>query len=118
MKTLPEINVHIRHTKFQPSGGWIPEKMKKSAFLYSQNGSIFSNWESDEIVTLIAMALLAKNFNITEGLDKVYTTDDEIQQRYKKRELDLFQKTVFLREHPTKKLFMLGSPNGIYQFYY
>jgi len=117
LNALPDINVHVRHTKFQPSGGWIPSKMHKSAFLYSQNGSSYSNWEPDELVAQVAMALLAKKFNEGEGLSKVYLSYDEIQRRYIKREVDLFQKTIYLREHP-KKLFMLGSPLGTHQIYY
>lgn len=118
LNALPDINVHVRHTKFQPSGGWIPGKMRKSAFLYSQNGSLYSNWKSDELVALVTMALLAKKFNGGEVLSKVYSGNDEIQSRYIKREADLFQKTVYLREHLPKKLFILGSPIGTYQVYY
>lgn len=117
LSTLPDINVHVRHTKFNFSGGWIPGKMRKSAFLYSQNGSLYSNWEPDELVAQVAMALLAKKFNEGEGLSKVYSSYDEIQRRYIKREVNLFQKTVYLRKHP-KKLFILGSPMGTYQIYY
>ena len=117
LNTLPDINVHVRHTKFQPSGGWIPDKMKESAFLYSQNGTVYSNWKSDELVALVAMALLAKKFNEGEGLSKVYSSYDEIRYRYIKREVDLFQKTVYLGEHP-KKLFILGSSIGTHQIYY
>lgn len=113
---LPDIDVCIRHTKFQISGGWIPGKMRKSVFLYSQNGSTYNNWKSDEIVALIAMSLFAKKLNEGEGLSKVYS-DGEIKQRYIKREIDLFHKTVYFRKKP-RKLFMLGSPVGIYQMYY
>ena len=60
IKNFPDIDVHIRHTKLQFSGGWIPGKMSRSAFLYSQNGSTYSNWDSDEIVALLAISLLAK----------------------------------------------------------
>ena len=91
--------------------------MKKSAFLYSQNGTTYRNWEPDELVALIAMAVLAKKFNEGEGLSKIYSKNDEIQQRYVKREVDLFQKTIYLRDHP-KKLFIVGSPVGTYQIYY
>ena len=117
INALPDINVHIRHTKFQPSGGWIPGKMKKSVFLYSQNGTTYSNWESDELIALVAMALLAKELNEGEVLSKTYSYNDERQQRYKKREIELFQKTIYLRKQP-RKLFMLGSPIGTYQIYY
>ena len=117
LNTLPDINVHVRHTKFQPSGGWIPKKMRKSAFLYSQNGSLYSNWEPNEVVALVVMALLTKMFNEGEGLSKVYTSHDEILYRYKKREVDLFRKTIQLREKP-RKLFMFGSSIGIYEVLY
>jgi hypothetical protein len=117
LDTLPDIDVHIRHTKFNFSGGWIPGKMHKSAFLYSQNGAVYSNWESDELVALVVMALLAKKFNQGEGLSKVYPSTNEIKQRYRKREVDIFQKTIQLKDHP-KKLFTLGSPIGLYQIYY
>ncbi|MDY6964689.1 MAG: hypothetical protein SVM80_01790 [Halobacteriota archaeon] len=117
LKRLPDINVHVRHTKFQPSGGWIPGKMNRSTFLYSQNGSSYSNWRSDELVAMVAMAVLAKKFNEGEGLSKVYNSKDEVIDRYEKREVDLFQKTVYLREEP-QKLFVFGSPIGVYQFYY
>jgi len=117
LNTMPNIDVYIRHTKFQPSGGWIPEKMSRSAFLYSQNGSTYSNWESDEIITLLALSLLAKLLHKGEILSKTYATSEEINKRYKLREGKLFNKSIKLRLDP-KKLFMMGSPFGIYQFYY
>jgi len=116
-KNLPNIDVFIRHTKFQISGGWIPYKMTHSVFLYTQNGSTFSNWDSDELVALIALALLAKLLHRGEVLNKTYTTKEEINYRYILREKELFNKIITLRKNP-KKLFILGSPNGIYQFYY
>lgn len=117
LRHLPDIDVHIRHTKFQISGGWIPEKMTRSVFLYSQNGTIHSNWNSDELVALIAIGLLAKLLHKGEILEKTYTTRDEINKRYELRELNLFNKVIYLRDNP-KKLFMIGSPMGVYQFYY
>jgi len=117
LNVLPDINVHVRHTKFQPSGGWIPGKMRKSAFLYSQNGTVYSNWEPDELVALVAMALLTKKFNEKEMLSKTYLDFNEIRQRYVKREVNLFREVIRLREG-TKKLFIFGSPIGTYQIYY
>jgi len=114
---LPDIDVHIRHTKFQFSGGWIPGKMARSVFLYSQNGTAYSRWDADELVSMMALALLAKLLHRGEMLDKTYTTMDEISERYKLRELNLFNKVIHLRDNP-KKLFMIGSPVGVYQFYY
>jgi len=117
LNNMPDIDVYIRHTKFQPSGGWIPGKMSRSAFLYSQNGSIYSNWDSDELVTLLALSLLAKLLHKGEILNKTYITREEVDQRYRLRELELFNKVIELQANP-KKLFMIGSPIGVYQFYY
>lgn len=117
LNKLPNIDVFIRHTKFQISGGWIPGKMSQSVFLYSQNGSTFSNWDSDELVALIALALLAKLLHKGEVLNKTYKSEEEINQRYKLRELKLFNKVITLRKNP-RKLFMFGSPIGVYQLYY
>lgn len=114
---LPDIDVHIRHTKFQFSGGWLPEKMSRSVFVYSQNGCVYSNWKSDEIVALIAISVLAKQLHSGELLNKSYKTQNEIISRYRQRELELFNKKIELRKD-RKKLFIIGSPIGILQFYY
>ncbi len=115
---LPDVDVCIRHTKLNLSGGgWIPGKMLQSAFLYSQNGTVFSNWSFDELVAQAAIALLAKLFNTGEGLVKMYGDLDEVKARYQLRELRLFNKQVLLRSQP-KKLFVFGSPVGLYQVYY
>lgn len=117
IELLPEINVNIRHTKFQPTGGWIPDKMKKCAFLYSQNGTVFSNWNPRELIVLSTLALLAKILNEGESFNKSYTSFDEIQNRYTKREMKLFEKKIYLNKKP-KKLSILGSPIGPYIIYY
>ncbi|MDY6958256.1 MAG: hypothetical protein SVK08_03775 [Halobacteriota archaeon] len=90
---------------------------EKINFLYSQNGSLYSNWEYDEIIALVAIAILAKLLNEGEGLNKMYSRIEEIKCRYKKRESGLFHKTVYLRGRP-RKLFICGSPEGAYLIYY
>ncbi|TLZ61714.1 MAG: hypothetical protein E6K13_06645 [Methanobacteriota archaeon] len=114
---IPEIDVCVRHTKLQVSGGWIPTRMLKSSYVYSQNGTLFSNWSSDEYVALAAVALLSKKLMSGEILAKTYFDVDDVKRRYQLRELNLFQKTARLREDP-RKLFVVGSPIGLYQVYY
>jgi hypothetical protein len=114
---LPEVDVCIRHTKLNMSGGWIPGKLLRSTFVYCQNGTLFSNWKFDELVALSTVALLAKLFHTGEGLAKMYGDIDEVKRRYQLRELRLFNKQVKLRPQP-RKLFIVGSPLGLYQFYY
>ena len=117
LRRLPDIDVCIRHTKLQVSGGWIPTRMLKSSYVYSQNGTLFSNWTSDEYVALVAVALLSKKLMSGEILGKSYLDVDDVKRRFQLRELNLFQKTVRLRGDP-KKLFVIGSPIGLYQVYY
>ncbi len=117
LDAMPDIDVHIRHTKFQVSGGWIPDLMSHSVFLYSQNGSVYSNWNLDEILTLLALSLLAKLIHRGEILSKTYVSEEEINQRYRLRELKLFNKVIKLQANP-KKLIVIGSPQGVYQFYF
>jgi len=69
------------------------------------------------MVVPIALALLAKLLHKGELLNKTYYTKEEIYRRYELRELDLFNNVIYLRK-PPKKLFMIESPTGIYQFYY
>lgn len=117
-EALPEVDVCVRHTKLNLSGGgWIPSKLLKATFLYSQNGSLFSNWTFDELVALSTLSLVAKLVHTGEGLVKMYGDIDEVKARYQLRELRLFNERVQLRPDP-KKLFVFGAPQGLYQFYY
>ncbi len=116
LETIPEIDIVVRHTKLQVSGGWIPLKMRKSAYVYSQNGSLNSNWSYDEYAAMIAVALAAKLLHKGEGLTKQYVSVDEIKDRYRQRELNLQQRVVRLKE-PARKLFVIGSSAGLIQVY-
>ncbi len=116
LQSLPEIDVVVRHTKLQVSGGWIPIRMRKSAYMYSQNGSLNSNWSYDEYAAMVAVALVAKTLHTGEALSKKYVSVDEIKDRYQQRELQLQQRVVRLTEKP-RKLFVVGSPSGLVQVY-
>jgi hypothetical protein len=114
---LPDVDVCIRHTKLNMAGGWIPGKLLRSTFMYSQNGTLFSNWEFDELVAMVTVALLAKLLHKGEGLVKMYGDVDEVKRRYQLRELRLFNQVIALRSDP-KKLFVIGHPAGLCQLYY
>ena len=116
LESLPPIDVVVRHTKLQVSGGWIPIRMRKSAYMYSQNGSLNSNWSYDEYAAMVAVAYAAKVLQSGEALSKQYVSVDEIKDRYRQRELKLQQRVVKLRDDP-KKLFVIGSPVGLIQVY-
>ena len=116
LEALPDIDVVVRHTKLQVSGGWIPMRMRKSAYMYSQNGSLHSNWTFEEYAAMAAVAYLAKVLHKSEALSKRYVSIDELKDRYRQRELSLQQRTVRLSAKP-KKLFVIGSPVGLIQVY-
>ncbi len=112
LEALPTIDVVVRHTKLQVSGGWIPMRMRKSAYMYSQNGSLNSNWSHEEYAAMVAVAYAAKLLQSGEALSKQYVSVDEIKDRYRQRELQLQRREVKLTENP-KKLFVIGSPVGL-----
>jgi hypothetical protein len=116
LDALPLIDVVVRHTKLGIAGGWIPTRMRKTAYLYSQNGSVHSNWNFEEYAAMIAVTYLAKVLHQGEALSKTYASVDEIKARYRDREIRLRQKIVRLRPKP-RKLFVLGSPVGLIQVY-
>ncbi len=116
LEVLPTIDVVVRHTKLGIAGGWIPIRMRKSAYVYSQNGTVHSNWNFDEYAAMVAVTYLAKLLHQGEALSKKYASIDEIKARYRERELKLRQKIVRLTPKP-RKLFVLGSPIGLIQVY-
>ena len=116
LEDLPAIDVVVRHTKLQVSGGWIPMRMRKAAYMYSQNGSLNSNWSYDEYAAMVAVAYAAKLLQTGEALNKKYVSVDEIKDRYRQRELNLQERVVKLKESP-KKLFVIGSPVGLVRVY-
>src|SRR5438093_3380200 len=59
LEALPPIDVVVRHTKLGISGGWIPTRMRKAAYVYSQNGTVHSNWNFNEYAAMVAVSYLA-----------------------------------------------------------
>ncbi len=116
LEVLPPIDVVVRHTKLGVAGGWIPIRMRKSAYVYSQNGTVHSNWNFNEYAAMVAVTYLAKLLHQGEALSKKYASIDEIKARYRERELKLRQKIIRLTPKP-RKLFVLGSPIGLIQVY-
>jgi len=116
LDVLPQIDVVIRHTKLGIAGGWIPTRMRKAAYLYSQNGTVDSNWNFEEYAAMVAVAYLAKLLQQGEALSKTYASIDEIKARFRDREIKLRQRIIRLRPKP-RKLFVLGSPVGLIQVY-
>jgi len=113
---LPMIDVVVRHTKLGIAGGWIPTRMRRASYVYSQNGSVHSNWNFEEYAAMVAVSYLSKLLHQGESLSKTYASVDEMKARYRDREIKLRQKIIRLRPKP-RKLFVLGSPVGLIQVY-
>ena len=116
LDVLPSIDVVVRHTKLGIAGGWIPTRMRRASYVYSQNGSVHSNWNFDEYAAMVAVTYLSKLLHQGESLSKTYASVDEMKARYRDREIKLRQKIVRLHPKP-RKLFVLGSPVGLIQVY-
>ena len=116
LDVLPSIDVVVRHTKLGIAGGWIPTRMRRASYVYSQNGSVHSNWNFDEYAAMVAVTYLSKLLHQGESLSKTYASVDEMKTRYRDREIKLRQKIVRLHPKP-RKLFVLGSPVGLIQVY-
>ena len=90
--------------------------MRRASYVYSQNGSVHSNWNFEEYAAMVAVSYLSKLLHQGESLSKTYASVDEMKARYRDREIKLRQKIIRLRPKP-RKLFVLGSPVGLIQVY-
>src|SRR6059036_1172914 len=97
LDVLPSIDVVVRHTKLGIAGGWIPTRMRRASYVYSQNGSVHSNWNFDEYAAMVAVTYLSKLLHQGESLSKTYASVDELKARYRDREIKLRQKIIRLR---------------------
>src|SRR5437773_11053795 len=97
---LPMIDVVVRHTKLGIAGGWIPTRMRRASYVYSQNGSVHRNWNFDEYAAMVAVTYLWKLLHQGESLSKTYASVDELTARYCGRESKLRQQIVRLHPKP------------------
>jgi len=95
--------------KNSDAGGWIPTRMRRASYVYSQNGSVHSNWNFEEYAAMVAVTYLSKLLHQGESLSKTYASVDEMKARYRDREIKLRQKIIRLRPKP-RKLFVLVRP--------
>ena len=57
LNQMPDISSVIRFTKGYVSGGWIPNKMRETTFIYSQIPSVSEYWTDEALTTLIYISL-------------------------------------------------------------
>ena len=88
-KTLPEVNVILRHAKGYVNGDmWLYGKLDSNSFVYAQNGSSSINWSDRQIIMLIALCLRSMLLNRGTHLSKKYEGDEKDIVR-QKREIEL-----------------------------
>ncbi len=92
---IPDISSVIRFTKGFVSGGWIPIKMQKTTFVYSQVPSVSEFWSDDGILALFLISL--KNWISTKDFIGTKSYDNEEKELiHKKRDIDLSHNTIKL----------------------
>jgi len=92
---IPDISSVIRFTKGFVSGGWIPIKMQKTTFVYSQVPSVSEFWSDDGILALFLISL--KNWIATKDFIGTKSYDNEEKELiHKKRDIDLSHNTIKL----------------------
>src|SRR5207247_1923731 len=102
LDVLPSIDVVVRHTKLGIAGGWIPTRMRRASYVYSQNGSVRSNWNFDEYAAMVAVTYLSKLSHQGEPLSK---TSKAVRPRFVRRaEPSLLLKERSLREQGRQHL--------------
>ena len=88
LKQMPEISSVIRFTKGYVSGGWIPNKMRETTFIYSQLPSVSEYWTDEALTTLLYISL--KNWSLTKQyIGKKEYKNDEKELIHKERDLNL-----------------------------
>src|SRR5207237_9083656 len=105
------IEVVARHTTLGIAGGWIPTRMRRASYVYSQNGSVHSNWNFDEYAAMVAVTYLSKLLHQGESLSKTYASVDEMKARYREREIKLRHKLARTHTKPRTPL-VHGSPGA------
>jgi len=110
-KTLPNVNVIIRHTKLQAPTGMLlpPSKSDNTSLVYVQQGAPSKTWSDYQILCLIALAL--KSMLSNEGTQYTKTYQAEETERIKiKREIEatLVHKQLF-GEEKMQRVHLLGK---------
>ncbi len=121
-KTLPEVNVILRHAKGYVNGDmWLYGKLNNNSFVYAQNGSSNINWSDRQMMMLIALCLRSMALNKGTHLSKKYEGDEkDIVRQKRELELSFIHKSFYDSSIETKfkKRVVIFSSYGpeIYEF--
>lgn len=121
-KTLPEVNVILRHAKGYVNGDmWLHGKLDNNSFVYVQNGSSSFNWSDRQLIYLIALSLRSMLVNEGTHLSKKYMKGENEKIRVNREiKLSLIQKNFYdpSIEKKSPKRIVIFSPFGpeIYEF--
>ncbi len=95
VNNIPEISCVIRFTKGFISGSWIPFKMQKTVFVYSQVPSVSEFWLDNGILSLILISLKSWLSNKDFIGTKLYEGEEK-ELLHEKRDIDLSLKKINL----------------------
>jgi hypothetical protein len=88
LNSIPPISTAIRFTKGFISGGWIPQKMQETTFIYSQIPSISEYW-SDEAITLLIVIAVKNWSHMTSYIGKKEYERGEKELIHNSRDVEL-----------------------------
>src|SRR2546423_14631267 len=88
LDVLPMVDVVVRHTKLGIAGGWIPTRMGRASYVYSQNGSGHSKWNFEEYAAMVAGSYLSKLLPQGETVSKNNPSVGEMKTRDPHREIN------------------------------
>jgi hypothetical protein len=108
LSRLPEISTVIRFTKGFVSGGWVPLKMQRATFIYSQIPSSSEFW-SDEGILLLLLISLKNWISIKDYIGSKSYNIKEKEIIHRKRDIDLYYRRI-------KLSIDLPQPNRIVSF--
>jgi hypothetical protein len=115
-RELPNIDVTVRHTKFQfPTGMMLPPfRSDFSSLMYVQQGSAGSTWSNQQLLTLIALSVRSKVLNSGTQYLKCYGAGEKEIIR-KHREVDLFfvHRQLFPQVPPISTKYPLNSKRAV-----
>lgn len=121
-KTLPEVNVILRHAKGYVNGDmWLYGKLNNNSFVYAQNGSSNMNWSDRQIIMLISLCLRSMLMNKGTHLSKKYEGNEKDFVRQKREvELSFIHNSFYDESEETKmkKRVVIFSSYGpeVYEF--
>ncbi|MCW3999601.1 MAG: hypothetical protein NWE93_05130 [Candidatus Bathyarchaeota archaeon] len=115
-RELPNIDVTVRHTKFQfPTGMMLPPyRSDFSSLMYVQQGSAGSTWSDQQLLTLIALSVRSKVLNSgTQYLKRYGAGEKELIRKQREEDLYFVHRQLFSEKSPQPSKYPPNSKRAV-----